>query len=84
VANFRVIGPYFFEDEDGRAVTVTSASYVKMPWNFLTPEMSCGGIELSAIWFQQDGTTGHIGKASMKVVREMFWEHVTSLHGEFP
>jgi hypothetical protein len=27
VASFGVIGPYFFEDEAGRAVTVTSAHY---------------------------------------------------------
>jgi hypothetical protein len=26
--NFGVVGPYFFEDEDGRVVTVTSARYV--------------------------------------------------------
>jgi hypothetical protein len=41
VENFGVIGPYFFEGEDGRAVTVTSARYVETFRNFLTPELSC-------------------------------------------
>jgi hypothetical protein len=30
VANFGIIGPYFFADEDGSAVTVTSARYVEI------------------------------------------------------
>jgi hypothetical protein len=30
VVKFGVIGPYFFEDEGGHAVTVTSACYVEM------------------------------------------------------
>jgi hypothetical protein len=78
VANFRGIGPYFFEDEDGHAVTVTSAHYIEMLWNFLTLEPS-HGIELSAIWFQQDGTTAHTAIASMEVIWEMFLEHIISL-----
>jgi hypothetical protein len=35
-----VTGPYFFEDDDGRAVTVTFDCYIEMLWNFLTPELS--------------------------------------------
>jgi hypothetical protein len=33
-------GPYFFEDEDGRAFTVTSARYVEMLGNLRTREVS--------------------------------------------
>jgi hypothetical protein len=80
--NLGVIGPYFFEDEDGRAVTVTSARYVEMLQNFLMSELSRPGNELSTIWFQQDGATAHTATASMEVVREMFPEHVISLRGE--
>jgi hypothetical protein len=84
VANFRVTGPYFFEDEDGHAVTVTSTCYIEMLWNFLTPELSCHGNELLTTWFQQDGTAAHTVRASMEVVREMFLDHIThiSLRGE--
>jgi hypothetical protein len=40
VTDFGVTGPYFSEDEDGRAVTVTFARYVEMLRNFLTPELN--------------------------------------------
>jgi hypothetical protein len=72
VENFRVIGPYFFEDEDGRAITVTSTRYVAMLWSFLTPELSRRGIELSTIWFREDGATTNEERASEEVVREIF------------
>jgi hypothetical protein len=84
VANFGVTDPYFFEDEGGSAVTVTSARYVEILRNFFTPELSRHGIELLTIWFQQDDATALTERASMKVVREMFPEHVISLRGELP
>jgi hypothetical protein len=34
-----VIGSYFFENDDGHKVTVTSARYVHMRENFLIPEL---------------------------------------------
>jgi hypothetical protein len=66
----------FFEDENGRAVAVTSARYVEMLRNFLTPELSRRGTEFSTIWFQQDGASAHTARASMVVV--------ISLSGELP
>jgi hypothetical protein len=84
VANFGVIGPYFFEGEDRHAVTVTSARYFEMLWILLTPELSCCGTELSTIWFQQDGATAHTERASMELIQEMFPEQVISLHRELP
>jgi hypothetical protein len=75
VANFRVIGPYYLEDEDGHTITATSVRCVEMLRNYLTPELSCRGTELSTIWLLQDGATAHT-RASMVVV------HCTaSLHG---
>jgi hypothetical protein len=79
VANFGVIGPYFFEDE------VTSVRYVEM-LRISSPELS-RRIELSIIWLQQDGATvhkGHRATVSMEVVREMFPKHDISLRGELP
>ena len=37
VTSERVIGPYFFEDEDGNTVTVTGDRYREMLENFLRP-----------------------------------------------
>jgi hypothetical protein len=75
-----------FEDEDGCAVTATSARHVEMLRNFLTPEVSPRGIELSTVWFQQDGATAHAARISKEVVREIhvFPKHVFSLLGELP
>jgi hypothetical protein len=84
VANFRVIGPFFFEHEDGHALTTTSACYVETLRNLLTSELSCHGIELSTVWFQQDGATAHTVRVSMEVVQEIFPEHIISLHGKCP
>jgi hypothetical protein len=72
VANFGITCPYFFENKDGRAVTATSARYVEMLWNYLTPEISRRGIEISAIWFRKDIATAHTARASMGVFRENF------------
>jgi hypothetical protein len=69
VANFGVTVPYFFENKDGRPVTVTSACYVEILWNFLIPELSCCGTELMTIWFWQDSATAaHTARASIEVI----------------
>jgi hypothetical protein len=79
MANFIDIGPYFFEDR--RAVTV---HYVEMLQNFLTPELSCHGTELSTIWFKQDGATAHTARASMQDIQKTFPDHVMSLRSDHP
>jgi hypothetical protein len=86
VANFGVIGPYFFEDkDDGCAVTVLSAYYVEILWIFLAPELSCRGIDFLTIWLQQDGATVRKARASIEVIWEMFPEKLhhcmVSFHG---
>jgi hypothetical protein len=84
VANFGVIGFYSFEDEERIAVSVTPARCIEMLRNFLTSELSRHGIELTTIWFQQDGATARTASVSIEVIREIFPEHVILLRGEFP
>jgi hypothetical protein len=81
VGSFGVIGPYFFE-EDGHAVSVNSGCYVYKLHNFLAPEINRHGNNQQTMWFQQDGATAHIARASMTVVQEMFPEHVISQRGD--
>jgi hypothetical protein len=60
VANFGVISPYFFKEEDGRADAVTSARYVEMLWNVLTPELM--GVQLQShllVMLKCYGTSSH-------------------------
>jgi hypothetical protein len=43
------------------------------------PESRRHEIDLSSIWFQQDGATGPIERASISVLQEMFPQHVISV-----
>jgi hypothetical protein len=71
----------FFE-EDNASVTVTSAHYIKMLNPFLLRELCRRSINMQQIWFQQDGATAHMARASMQVVRDMFLQHVISRFGD--
>jgi len=75
VASFGVIGPYFFEDEAGRAVTVNSARYTEMLRIFLELELQRLGVETQTPWFQQDRATPHTKDCSASPQRD-----VPSLH----
>jgi len=57
---------------------------VAMLCNFCEPELHHCGIDLSSVWFQQDGVTAHTARASMSVLREMFPQHVISCGGDDP
>jgi hypothetical protein len=58
ISSFGIIGPYFFEDEREKAVTVMVPRYVHMLENFLGPELARHpGTEET--FFQQDGATSH-------------------------
>jgi len=41
ISSFGIIGPYFFEDETERAVSVTGPHYAHMLENVLDPEPAC-------------------------------------------
>jgi len=84
IASFGVLGPYFLEDNEGAAVTVTFEPYVAMLRKFCEPELRRRGIDLSSVWFQQNGATAHTARASMSVLREMFPQHVISHGGDVP
>jgi hypothetical protein len=40
ISSFEIVGPYFFENSDGRIVTVNSQRYVSMFENFLGPKLA--------------------------------------------
>jgi hypothetical protein len=84
IAFFGVPGPYFFEDNEDALVTVTSERYVEMLLNFCEPELRSRGMDLSSVWFQQDGATACTPKPSMIVLQEMFPQHVISRGSDVP
>ena len=80
VANVRVWGPCFFEEEEN-VISVTSSRYVQMLQNFLKRKL----LDLddnSMVWFQQDSATAHTAKNSMDVLRDLFPSHLISLLGD--
>ena len=60
------IGPFFFEDENEEAVTITAERYINLA---LTPFWEAirhlPGIHVKEQWFQQDGATPHTANATM-------------------
>jgi hypothetical protein len=77
ISSFGIIGPYFFEDERERAVTVTGPRYVHMLVNFLGPDLGRHPVT-EETFFQQDGATSHTARDSMAAVRNLFPNHVIS------
>jgi hypothetical protein len=65
-----VIGPYFFENEAGNAVTVNGARYRKMITEFLWPQLD--SMEMEDMWFQHDVATFHTAGETTELLRETF------------
>ena len=74
-----VIGPYFFENEAGNAVTVNGIRYRNMITEFLWPHLD--GMDLEDIWFQRDGATCHTARETMELLQEKFPGRVISRNG---
>jgi hypothetical protein len=75
-----IIGPYFFEDARGNAVTVNGDRYRDMLENFLVPELDQLGLQ--HMWFQQDGATSHTARATIQILREIFPGRIMSKSGD--
>jgi hypothetical protein len=68
-----VIGPYFFEDEMGRELTVTGDCYQAMITTFLAPAVERMTMNQErSLWFQQDCATYHTARESMACLRQLF------------
>lgn len=75
-----LIGPYFFENESGKAVTVNGIRYREMITNFLWHEI--GDMDVDGIWFQQDGATCHSAKETLQLLRTKFNGRLISKRGD--
>jgi hypothetical protein len=78
ITSENVIGPYFFENEDGSAVTVNGERYRFMIENFLRPALE----NRPGMWFQQDGATAHTARDTMALLRQIFGERIISRNSE--
>ena len=75
-----IIGPFFFEDKNGKCFTVNGERYKEMLEGFMIPKLK--EMKLRNLWFQRDGATCHTAKACMRVLRDKFKERVISRFGE--
>ena len=60
-----IIGPYWFENDDGHAVTINSARYVEVLHKFWAELGQQRGFVRARQWFQQDGATPHTSDDSL-------------------
>jgi len=70
-----VKGPYFFEDEEGKAITVTSQRYTEMINEILSPNLPPNN---GTLWFQLDGAMAHMAVISIAALRRLFPQRVIS------
>lgn len=75
-----VIGPYFFENEEGVTQTVNSHRYSQMIADFFWPEIN--DMDLEEMWFQQDGATSHTTRPVLALLQEKFEGRVISRFGD--
>lgn len=74
-----VIGPYFFVDDNDRHVTVNGQRYRAMIEDYFWPELE--GMDITNMWFQQDGATSHTAHVTMDLLQQQFGQRVISRNG---
>ena len=75
------MGPYFFENEAGAAVSLNGSHYRTMINEFLWPKLEDMNVE--DVYFQQDGATCQTNGETVGLVREKFPGQVTSRNGGY-
>ncbi|GFW74757.1 uncharacterized protein TNCV_963321 [Trichonephila clavipes] len=61
-----IIGPYFFNNDEGHNVTVNGDRLRAMITNFFIPELN--NHDVQELWFQQDGATCHTAWATIDLL----------------
>lgn len=75
-----VIGPYFFENDEGQTVTTTGPRYQSMIEECLWPELE--DVDVDNTWFQQDGASSHSTPENIALLRTKFPGRVISRKGD--
>ncbi|CAH1962018.1 unnamed protein product [Acanthoscelides obtectus] len=77
-----IIGPYFFENAAGDAVTVNSERYHVMIEDYFLPQLE--GMDMDDVYFQQDGPTCHTTNVNIHRLQSFFGDRVISRRGNVP
>ena len=73
-----IIGPFWFQQQDGSAMTITKERYVKVLDRFWTRLQAKNQTHLNAFWFQQDGATPHTSNIALEWLERHFCGRVIS------
>jgi hypothetical protein len=73
-----IIGPFFFEDENGDVETINSARYLNVLKRKFVPALRRKGADFNSIWFQQDGATPHTSGEVISWLEKTFGTHFIS------
>ena len=72
ISKHGIIGPFWFEDENGRAVTINKERYIEVLGMFWTALGRRRGVSRAAHWFKQDGATPHTANDSLAWLQQRF------------
>lgn len=73
------IGPFFFENIAGQAITVNGASYRDII-QFFMPKLQ--EMDVDDIWFQPDGAACHTARETIQLLHESLPGRVISRFGD--
>ena len=72
------IGPFWFEDDNERSVTINTERYVQVLGKFWTALGWRRGVIRVLQWFQQDGATPHSSNESLACLQQLFLDRLIS------
>ena len=75
-----IIGPFFFENDQGAAVTVNGERYHVILNEFLFQKIEED--DMDDIWFRQGGATCHMANVTIDLLRTVFENRIISRNSD--
>ena len=72
-----IIGPFFFEDRQGRTTTVDTEGYIEILKKFWCA-LGRRNLDRDSQWFMQDGAAPHCSHRTLEWLREKFGDCIIS------
>ena len=81
----RIIGPFFFKNEDGETINVDGRSYRSMLETFLVPQIEDDeDYQRGKTFFMQDGAPPHTSRENITFLQQCFPGKLISRRGDIP
>jgi hypothetical protein len=77
-----IIGPFFFQDQDGNTETINSDCYLSLLKYKFLPALRRKGVDMRQTWFQQDGAAPHTAQRVLDWLKKTFDKRFISLKTE--